>query len=315
MKARALRKRPGRKPKKASAPPRRPHCRDCRFRAPSGACLDPVLTSGRCGDYIRYVRGNKQYRRLYARPTDPRTLKQKRWRARFGDASSKYSQSLTDAQQDARIAEGANLRSRPRLGQSGPLTGQQYSIRREYAAHAEPRKQKTAQTAKVPQLQRFTRKYTSQVPQPQMVTRSTSGTHRGVSRMPPGHGRQDTGRGSTGGGRGKSQERRRRNEQPGAAVKQSQRVTRFTREHYQGGRRATRQQVGFISGTFPISRRASVIAKANISRPRAQRRSQTVGSGNIPASWACRNLLRPRTGALRTSRVRWYPSGLYLFFR
>ena len=58
MKARLRKKRPGRKPKKTSALPRRPRCRDCRFRAPSGACLDPVLTSGRCGDYVRYVRGN-----------------------------------------------------------------------------------------------------------------------------------------------------------------------------------------------------------------------------------------------------------------
>ena len=209
----------------------------------------------------------------------------------------------------------AKLRNRPRLGQAGPLTGQQYSIRREYAASAAASMQKTPPTAKVPQLQRVTRKYKSQVPQPQRFTRSTSGTHRGVSRMPPGHGRQNTGRGSTSGGRGNSQERRRRNEQPGAAVKQSQRVTRFTREHYRGGRRAKRRQVGFNSGTFPVSKRASVIARPDVSRSRAQRRSQAAGSGNFPACRAGRNLLRPRTGALRTCRVRWYPSGLYLFFR
>jgi len=132
MKARALRKRPGRKRKQTSGLPRRSSCRDCRFRAPSGGCLDPVLTSGRCGDYVRYVRGNKQRRRLYVKPTNPRTSRQQRWRDRFGAASSKYSHSLTDDQHDACIAAGAKLRSRPRLGQSGPLTGQQYSIRREY---------------------------------------------------------------------------------------------------------------------------------------------------------------------------------------
>ena len=125
MNARALRKRPGRKPKQTSVLPRRPRCRGCRFRAPSGACLDPVLTSGRCGDYVRYVRGSKQYRRLYVKPTDPRTSKQRRGRAWFGDASGKYSQALTDEQRDACIAVGAKLRSRRRLGQSGPLTGQQ----------------------------------------------------------------------------------------------------------------------------------------------------------------------------------------------
>ncbi len=57
MKARVLSKRPGRKPKKISALARRPTCRDCCFRAPSGACLDLLLTSGRCGDYARYVCG------------------------------------------------------------------------------------------------------------------------------------------------------------------------------------------------------------------------------------------------------------------
>jgi hypothetical protein len=253
MNARPHRKRPGRKPKPASALPRRPRCRDCRFRAPSGACLDPVLTSGRCGDYIRYVRGNKQYRRLYTRPTDPRTLKQERWRARFGDASRKYSQSLTDEQQDACIAVGAKLRSRPRLGQSGPLTGHQYSIRKEYAAHSDSRKQKTAQTAKVPQLQRLTRRYTSQVLQPQNVTQSTSGTHRGVSGVLPDHHRRHTGRGSGNGRTRKKEERRRHSEQPRAGVMQSLRATRLTREHSRGGRWAKRRQVGFTSGAFSVS--------------------------------------------------------------
>jgi len=156
MKARAFRKRPA-VSQRRPLPCREGPVRDCRFRAPSGACLDPVLTSGRCGDYIRYVRGNRQYRRLYARPTDPRTLKQKRWRARFGDASSKYSQSLTDEQQDARIAAGRSCGAGHAWAQSGLLTGQQYSIRKEFTANAESRKQKPAQAEKVPQLQRLTR--------------------------------------------------------------------------------------------------------------------------------------------------------------
>jgi hypothetical protein len=239
MKARVLRKRPGRKPKKTSALPRRPTCRDCPFRAPSGACLDPVLTSGRCGDYVRYVVGNKQRRRLYVKPANPRTSRQRRGRARFGAASRKYSHLLTDEQRDACIAAGAKLRSRPRLGQSGPLTGQQYSIRQEYAAHAEPRKQKTAQTAKVPQWQGVTQKYRSQLPQPQRFTQSTPVTRRGASGMPPGHSRRDTGRGSRHGGRRRNTGFRQRNDRPGAAVRQSQRVTRFTRERYRGGRWAS----------------------------------------------------------------------------
>ena len=106
LKPRPHKKRLGRKPKKTSALPRRPKCRDCRFRAPSGACLDSVLTSGRCGDYVRYVRHNKQLRRLYVKPANPRTPRQQRWRDRFGAASKRFSHSLTNEQQAAYIARG-----------------------------------------------------------------------------------------------------------------------------------------------------------------------------------------------------------------
>ena len=43
------------------------------------------------------------------------------------------SQSLTPEERRACIAAGSKLRSRPRLGQSGPLNGQHYSIRRDYS--------------------------------------------------------------------------------------------------------------------------------------------------------------------------------------
>ena len=79
------------------------------------------------------MRDGKQIRRRYVRLHEPRTLAQLRSRARLSAASRKYSYSLTEKQQNACIAAGAKRRSRPRLGQSGPLTGQQYSIRRQYA--------------------------------------------------------------------------------------------------------------------------------------------------------------------------------------
>jgi hypothetical protein len=274
MKARAIRNRPGRKPKRLLALPRRPSCRGCRFRAPSGACLDPVLTSGRCGDYVRYVRGNQQHRRIYVKPTNPRTSRQQRWRSRFGAASRKYSHSLTDEQQDARIAAGAKLRSRPRLGQSGPLTGQQYSIRREYAANPNARIQQPKATTKVPQLQRVTRKYKSQVHQPQRLTRSTPGPRRGMSGTPPDHSRRSTGRGSRNEGRMPNQERRRRSEQPAAAARLSQRGAGVIREHYRGRRWANRWPVGFPAGRFAVSRRARVLASPNLSRPPGSHRSR-----------------------------------------
>ena len=120
------------------------------FCAPSGRCLDRTLKSGRCGDWIWFVRHGKLVRRLYVRPHDPRTPAQLRSRARLSAASEKYSHSLTEKQHNACIAAGAKLRSRPRLGQSGPLTGQQYSIRRQYAlqkAHGNSSKDRPCTTS------------------------------------------------------------------------------------------------------------------------------------------------------------------------
>ena len=269
MKARALRKRPGRKPKRLSALPRRPGCRDCRFRAPSGACLDPVLASGRCGDWVWYVRGGKQHRRHYVKPRDPRSSKQRRGRARFRAASSKYSQILTEDQRHACIAAGAKLRSWPRLSQSGPLTGQQYSIRREYGANTDARGQKTGLTAKVPQLQRVRRKYKSQVLQPQMFARSTSGLHRGISRIPPGHRRRYTGRGSRSEGRRTNEAARRPGKRTTLEVRQPQTTTRSTGERYRSTTWVRLRQPASNSGAFPVTGRASVRARSNISRPPA----------------------------------------------
>jgi hypothetical protein len=56
----------------------------------------------------------------------------------LGAASSNYSASLTDKQQNACIAAGAKVRSRPRLGQWGWLTGQQYWVGQECTRKAEP---------------------------------------------------------------------------------------------------------------------------------------------------------------------------------
>jgi hypothetical protein len=62
-----------------------------------------------------------------------RTPAQLRSRARLSAASRKYSCSLTEKQRSACIATGAARRTRPRLYQSGPMTGQQYWISNEYA--------------------------------------------------------------------------------------------------------------------------------------------------------------------------------------
>jgi hypothetical protein len=147
-------------------------CRRCPLCAPSGRCLERTIKSGRCGDWIWFVRYGKQMRRPYVRPHEPRTPAQLCSRARLSAASRKYCCSLTEKRQDACIAAGAKLRSRPRLDQSGPLNGQQYSIRRQYAlqkAHGNAIK-----TAIAPQ-----------VPQPQKLNRTTWDSRRGACGVAP----------------------------------------------------------------------------------------------------------------------------------
>ena len=195
---------------------RRNVCRRCQFRGPKGRCLDPALKSGRCGDWVWYLlRGNKQHRRRWVRPKDPRTSSQIHNRVRLGAASRKYSAGLTDEERDACVAAGAKRQSRRRMGQSGSLTGQQYSVHRTYAKKTAARVGGTGIPAKVPQ--------------PQKVTRPTWGLHRAIAGAPPGR------RGSrwqvTGPGR---------EAVAGSEVPQSKRVTRSTRERYHTGFGAAR---------------------------------------------------------------------------
>jgi hypothetical protein len=151
---------------------RRNICRRCPFRGPKGRCLNTTLRSGRCGDWVYYLlRGNKQYRRRWIRPKDPRTTAQVQSRARLGTISRHYGARLTEQERAACIAAGAKRQSRPRLGQSGPLTGQQYSVRKAYAKNAAAKVQNTRIPAKVPQ--------------PQKLTRPTWGLHRSWSRGSP----------------------------------------------------------------------------------------------------------------------------------
>src|ERR1035437_9634515 len=193
-------------------------CRGCPCRAPAGRCLAPTIKSGRCGDWVWYVRGNQRFRHLYVKPQDPRAPKQLHWRARFGAASKKSSDSLTQEQRNACIAAGTKLRSRPRLAQSGPLTGQQYSIRMECTANAGERAPSAGKAQEGLQTQGF--------------SRSTSGTHRGISGVPPGYVRRDTGRVSKKEGRRKNGECRGHKIRAASEVRQAQRVTRSRWMHY-----------------------------------------------------------------------------------
>jgi hypothetical protein len=72
-------------------------------------------------------------RRRYVKPRDPRTPGQLRARAALAAASKAYNWTLTEEQREACRAAGEKLQTRPRLYQSGRLTGQQYHIGRETA--------------------------------------------------------------------------------------------------------------------------------------------------------------------------------------
>ena len=80
--------------------------------------------SGRSGAYVYYPLNGKQCWRRHAVPKDPHTPAQQRCRERFAAASKEYSENglLTEAHRHESYAGGARRNSRPRLGQSGPLT-------------------------------------------------------------------------------------------------------------------------------------------------------------------------------------------------
>jgi hypothetical protein len=195
-----------------SAKRRNRRCPDCPFCAPSGRCLDPRIRSGRCGDWVWYVLpGNNQCRRLWVKPRDPRTPSQRHWRKRLGAASRNYSQSLTDEQQDACIAAGAKRRSRPRLGQWGWLTGQQFWVGKECAGKAAGGVQKAESPTKGLQTKG--------------ISLPTWDTHRSTSVTPPYQHRGNTGRAGKNEGRRKKEECRRQKARAASEVLQRQAIT------------------------------------------------------------------------------------------
>lgn len=86
--------------------------------------------SGRAGRYFYYWAYGHLCWRVDVVPKDPRTAAQRRCRAAFAAASRAWSQSeaLTQEQRDVWRAQAGKFKSRPRLGQSGPLTGQQHYV-------------------------------------------------------------------------------------------------------------------------------------------------------------------------------------------
>ena len=111
--------------------------------------------------------------------TPPRRLYRSAEVQKLPPASRSYSRSLTQAQREACIAAGAKVRSRKRLGQCGPLTGQQYWVKGELVRAKSMLRAKRAVFA-------------AKEPKPQMVARSTSGVHQSITGHSPGLHRRTT---------------------------------------------------------------------------------------------------------------------------
>src|ERR1022692_3613028 len=85
-----------------------------------------IPRSGRDGDFVYYMRGRKLCRRRYVIPKNVRTAGRGRARGAFGAISKAWSRVLTEEQRQAWSAATAKVRSRPRLGQAGWLSGQTF---------------------------------------------------------------------------------------------------------------------------------------------------------------------------------------------
>ena len=230
----------GRKARSTPVLRRTRRCPQCPFYGPGGQCLDDAIRSGRCGDWVWYLRGNKQCHRLWVNPSDRRTAKQLHWRKRLGAVSNSYSGSLTDEQQEACIAAGATLRSRPRLGQWGRLTGQQYWVRKECSAKPEPR---------APNAQKLTKGL-----QTQGISLSTWDPHRRASIAAPGQRRRDMGGAGEGKGSRKNEVCGTQNARIVSGVRQHQTITRSTWARYCNATRSMRPQAACNSDAFRVMR-------------------------------------------------------------
>ena len=87
-----------------------------------------VPQSGKCGLTVTFPSRNGLVRRAWVVPANPQSIAQLAVRARLATQASAYD-GLTEAQQNAWIAAASTVQSKPRLGQSGPLTGLQLFVR------------------------------------------------------------------------------------------------------------------------------------------------------------------------------------------
>jgi hypothetical protein len=84
-----------------------------------------IPQSGKWGNSVSVRTRYGQARRPLVIPKDPKTPAQLRSRSTLGHVAPRW-RGLTDEQRTAWTAGGQKIHSRPRLGQSGPLTGCQF---------------------------------------------------------------------------------------------------------------------------------------------------------------------------------------------
>lgn len=258
-------------------------CRRCPLRAPDGRCLDTSLKSGRCGDWVWYLlRGTRQCRRRWVKPKDPRTPSQRSCRARLRAASKAYSEFLTDAEQDACIAAAAKVQTRMRAGSSGPLTGHQYWVGGKI--------KRTKTRASIGE----SHSRLSQVPPPQRVTRASSGTHRGFTRVAPDQHRQRTTRTRKPVGKRQRMKYRQPSPQLPLQAPDSRKHARSTRQHHRTTAAATPGRLRWKAPVFPALRGAGHAKSASSGRASALKAGPR---------WRGRTVGQPRTrGRMRLPR-------------
>src|ERR1039458_2748265 len=84
-----------------------------------------IPKSGKCGQVVAFQSRNGLCLRQLVSPRNKITPARQFMRAAFGRHSQGYSRKLGDEQRHRWILAGAQVMSDPRLGQNGPLTGQQ----------------------------------------------------------------------------------------------------------------------------------------------------------------------------------------------
>ena len=85
-----------------------------------------IPSSGKCGNLVAYPSRYGQCQRQWVIPTNTQSPAREFMRVVFGQFAQMWGRGLTEAQRDRWNYAGPQVMSHPRLGERGPLTGQQH---------------------------------------------------------------------------------------------------------------------------------------------------------------------------------------------